>query len=634
MKIFNYLLKHYLIMIGIFFLGRLGLFILYFDKLQHTDASPWLSFLYGLRMDTITASALLVIPLLLLSMTPKAMQRLVALFLKYYFLIIFATLIYIEVATYPFIAQYDVRPNYLFVEYLEYPKEVFSMILSQYKPQLFTALFLILAFITLYLRFYHDRVQAILQEPLSRRALLFFPFAILLFLGIRSSLGHRPANISDALYSSNRMINEITKNSPHTILYAIYTNAKNGGNKRVKRYGKMEVSEAISRVEHRLNIHSEDPKFPLRRLEKSHFKTAHPKNLIIFVQESLGYQFVEAVGGEAGITPHLNQLAKEGLLFRDAYSNGTRSIRGLAGLVAGNFSIPGKGVLKRNRSQKDYFTIAKLLKPYGYYSSFIYGGESRFDNMKGWFLGNGFDEIIDEPKFKNPTFTGTWGVCDEEVIIRANEEFKKLYTKGQKFASVIFSTSNHSPFDFPKNKIQLIKGEKRESVKNAIKYADYAIGKFIELAKKEPYYKESVIVIVADHNVRVYGDDVVPVDMFQIPALILGGDIEPKVYTKLATQPDILATALDLVGLDFHYPIMGHSLFSEKKQNITFMQFNDYYALRHNNDIAVLRPDKEPETFSYHDKHLHKSKHNRELEKDALGFIVLLNYLYQEKRYR
>ena len=86
-------------------------------------------------------------------------------------------------------------------------------------------------------------------------------------------------------------------------------------------------------------------------------------------------------------------------------------------------------MLKRNKSQNDFFTLSSLLEPYGYKTLFIYGGESRFDNMKGWFLGNGFDQIIDEPEFKDPKYVGTWGVCDDEVAMRANEEFKKLYAK-------------------------------------------------------------------------------------------------------------------------------------------------------------------------------------------------------------
>ena len=634
MSILKQLIKYYLLMIGIFFVGRLSLFILYFDKLQNSDASYWLTFLYGLRMDTIVATILLVIPLLLLTLTPLKIQNFVNSFLKYYFLIVISVLIYIEVATFPFIAQYDVRPNYLFVEYLEYPKEVFSMIFADYKLELSIALILIVSFIYFYLKNFKETLNSIFEIPYIKRALLFVPLLLILFLGIRSSFGHRPANISDAMYSSNRMLNEITKNSLHSITYAMYVNAKHGSKKIIKQYGKMDTKEAISRVENRLNIKSLDQNFPLSRVEKSHFKTKKPKNLVIFLQESLGYQFVEAVGGEKGITPNLNRLSKDAILFRDLYSNGTRSVRGIAGSVAGNFSVPGKGIVKRNKSQKDFFTIAQILKPHGYYTSFIYGGESRFDNMKSWFLGNGFDEIIDEPKFKDPKFVGTWGVCDEEVIIRANKEYKKLYEKNQKFASVIFSTTNHSPFDFPDKKIDLIKEVEKKSVKNAIKYADFAIGKFIELAKKEDYYKDTIFVIIADHNVRVYGDDMVPVDMFQIPAIILGKGIKPLVYKNLATQPDVLATALDLIGLDLQYPIMGHSIFSDKKENISLMQFNTYYALRSDDKVAVLRPNKQPITFRYKDKHLQKIDHDQELEKDALAFIITLNYLYNNRLYK
>jgi len=634
MNILKKLLTYYLYMIGVFFIGRLTLFTLYFDKVQNTDSSYWLTFLYGLRMDTITASLLLVIPMILLTLTPQKLQNFINIFLKYYFLIVLSILIYIEIATFPFMAQYDVRPNYLFVEYLEYPKEVFGMILADYKLALFIAFVIIGSFIYLYLKTFKETLYDIFKIPYLKRVLLFIPLLLLLFMGIRSSLGHRGANVSDAMYSSNRMLNEITKNSLHSIIYAIYVNAKHDKKGVAKQYGKMEPKEAIARVERRLNIQSLNENSPLRRVEKSHFKTTESKNLVIFLQESLGYQFVEAVGGEKGITPNFNRLSKEGILFKDLYSNGTRSVRGIAGTVAGNFSVPGKGVVKRNKSQNDYFTIAKLLKPYGYYTSFIYGGESRFDNMKGWFLGNGFDHIIDQPKFKNVQFTGTWGVCDEEVIDRANEEYKKLYSQNKKFASVIFSTSNHSPFDFPDGKIDLLDGVEKKSVKNAIKYADFAIGKFIELAKKEEYYKNTVFVVVADHNVRVYGDDMVPVDMFQIPAIILGKDIKPYIYEKLSTQPDVLATALDLMGLDLEYPIMGHSIFSDKKQNIALMQFNTYYALRVEDKVAVLRPNKKPITFLYKDKSLKRVEHDTKLEKDLLAFIVTLDYMYNNQLYK
>ncbi len=634
MKITQILFKYLLIFLIIFSIGRLGLFISYYDRLYPSDVNIFLSFLYGLKMDIIVANVFLLIPLILLTLSPKIFAKFINKFLKYYFLIFISIAIYMEVATFPFMAEYDVRPNFLFVEYLVYPKEVFTMIIKDYKPQIFLAILLISTFIYLYLKSFKDDFIKIFDIPYFKRILLFFPLFILLFIGIRSSFGHRPANISDAMISSNRIVNEITKNSIYSTIYAIYANKNFAVKDIATRYGKIDIKEAIKRVQKRLNIKSDDKKYFLSRFEPTQFPTNNTKNIVIFLQESLGAQFVEAVGGQKGITPNLNRLSKEGILFKEAYSNGTRSVRGIAGVTSGIFSVPGKGVVKRNKSQTDFFTFSKLLKPLGYHTSFIYGGESRFDNMKGWFLGNGFDEVIDENKFKNPKFKGTWGICDEEVVIRANEEFKKLSSQNKKFASIIFSTSNHNPFDFPQDKIKLIDGIAKKSVKNAVKYADFAIGRLIELAKKEPYYKNTIFLIVADHNIRVYGDDVVPVNMFHIPALILGGNIKPMIYNNLTTQPDLLATILDLAGIGAKVPIMGHSIFSDKKQNLTLMQFHDTYGLRVDNKVAVIEPNMKPKTYIYENQHLKPTNEDKKLEKDLISFITILNYIYQNMLYQ
>ena len=629
MQVFREIFKYYLYLISIFFIGRAILFVLYFDRFKDIDDNYWLTFLYGLRMDTMAASILLVIPVILLTLMPKIFENFVDIFLKYYFLLVIAIAIYIENATFPFFGEYDVRPNYKFVEYLEYPKEVFSMIVADYPVELFVAFTMILAFAYLFLKVLKPSFLEVFKTSYLKRIALFFPLGILLFIGIRSSFGHRPANITDAMYTNNRVVNEITKNSLYSIGYSIYANKKYESDV-TKQYGNMDIKEALRRVKKRLNITSTSQISPLSRVEKSHKKLKNPKNLVIFLQESLGYQFYE----DKNITPNLNKLSEEGIFFTNLYSNGTRSIRGIAGMISGNFSVPGKGVLKRNKSQSDYFTISSLLEPLGYETSFFYGGESRFDNMKGWFRGNGFDKIIDQEKFENPKFVGTWGVSDQEVCIKADDYYKKSYKNGQKFASIIFSTSNHNPFDFPEDKIELLKGVKKKSVQNAIKYADFAIGDFIQRAKQQEYYKDTVFVVVADHNIRVYGDDIVPVNMFQIPAVILADNLEPMLYDKVSTQADVLATVLDLMGLDLTYPIMGHSIYSDKKTQLSLMQFNNYYALRVKDKVAVIRPKKKALTFLYKDKHLKEIEEDKELEKDALAFILVLNHLYQNKLYR
>ncbi len=629
MQILKKLFGYYLAMLALFFVGRLGLFLWQYERFAQSDVNYWLSFLYGAKMDTMVASMLLVIPLIVLSFTPVFMAKLANGFLRFYFLLVFVLIIYMENATFPFFGEYDVRPNFKFVEYLEYPVEVFNMLLADFKLPLSIAFGMIGLFVWFFWRYTKESFISVLQIAWWRRAVWFLPIALLLFIGIRSSFGHRAANISDAMYSSNRIVNEITKNSLYSVGYSVYANNKYAS-KAIKYYGEMSVDEALLRMTKALKIEGNDlqSSSPFKRLEKTHFPSPKKKNLVIFLQESLGYQFVTSE-----ITPHLLSLKGESLWFSEAYSNGTRSVRGIAGITSGFLAVPGKGVVKRTKSQHDFFTFSSLLKPLGYHTMFLYGGEARFDNMRSWFLGNGFDEIVEQKDYKNPAYVATWGVSDEDLVRKANERFSALYEQKQPFAALMFSSSNHSPFDIPPGRIEEVK-KGQNCVENAIKYADYAIGEFFKEAKRLPYYQDTIFVVVADHNIRVYGDDVVPVNMFHIPALILGEGVEPREYTRLASQPDILATALDYLGQDLRYPVLGKSIFSDSKADLSLMQFNENYALRVGDKVAVVRPRHEPQTFRYENQRLVETAHDRELERDALAFVIGLNHLYDKQLFR
>ncbi len=134
----------------------------------------------------------------------------------------------------------------------------------------------------------------------------------------------------------------------------------------------------------------------------------------------------------------------------------------------------------------------------------------------------------------NPVFTGSWGVSDEDLFNRAHEEFSAPHERP--FFSLVFTSSNHSPFEFPDGRIDLYDGEKN-TVNNAVKYADYALGQFIRSAKQSNYWEDTVFLIVADHNSRVYGSEVIPIERFHIPGLILGGSISPCDFQP-GSEPD------------------------------------------------------------------------------------------------
>ncbi|MDN5097753.1 LTA synthase family protein [Aliarcobacter butzleri] len=632
MKLIKELFKVYLLFVTLFLIGRFFFYLLYFERFNDISLSEsLLTFIYGLRMDTIVICIILIIPTIFLAITPKIFSNFISKFLNIYILFFVVIALFIECASFPFFAQYDLRPNYLFIEYLEYPQEVTSLLFKDYKFEFIAIFILIIATIKIYSKSKFINFEQVFKQNYISRILILAPILLVLFLGIRSSLGHRPVNISDALYSTNRVINEITKSSLHSLGYAYYSNKK--AENKISKYGKIDIKEAYKVASLAIGIDYKDEKKPFYREVKSKLTSKKQKNLVIFIEESMGAQFTGFIGKQ-NFTPNLDNLAQDYLSFTNLYSNGTRSVRGLAALTSGTLPINGVEVIKRNKSQEDYFTIASLLKPYGYKSSFIYGGEARFDNMKGWYLGNGFDEVIEQKDFKNPIFTSTWGVSDEDLVIKANEKFKSYYENNEKFVSVMFSSSNHMPFELPDGKIEFEKNIPKTSVENAIKYADFAIGKFFELAKKEDYFKDTVFVVIADHNVRVYGDQIVPIDMFQIPAVIVSSDIPHQIFTNLTSQSDVLATALDLIGIDLSYPILGNSIFKDNKKNINLMIFDEIYAYRKEDKVAILVPNMPIKTYLYKDKKLIEIENDLVLEKEALALIYVLDDMYKNKSYK
>ncbi len=634
-QIFVLLLKLYLLWLVVCGVGRLALFVWQHSRLS--DLSPGMqamAFVHGWRMDTIMASYLLVPVVLVVTLLPGVLQRLAGWAVRAWALSLLLLLAFIEIASFPFFAEYDVRPNILFVEYLKYPHEVVSMLWHDQKLSLAIALMAlaVLTYAFIKARAF-ESVYTVLSAPWWTRAAWCLPLLVVVFCGIRSTTGRRPANISDALYSTSRVANEIVKSSLFSVGYDLFR-ASNDGISKAPKYGAMSLDEAYARAYRLFGRTPEDPSRPFLRTIKPSHPAAKPRNLVIIIQESMGAQFVGFTGAQHSLTPSIDVLAQQSIAFTNLYSNGTRSIRGLSAMTSGFLPLLGEGVIKRPKSQQGFFTLASLLKPLGYHASFIYGGAARFDEMKTWYLGNGFDEVIEEKDYDHPSFVSTWGVSDEDLLLKAHERFTALDAIDTPFVSVVFSSSNHTPFELPEGKIAWEAGVPKQSVNNAIKYADYAVGRFFEQARASKYYANTVFVVVADHNVRTYGDDVVPVSGFHIPGLIHLAGVAPLLHAELATQPDLLATAIGMLGIELQAPVLGTSIFQPGSDRFVLMQFNDIYGFRRGDMVAVLRPDKPVTTYSLRHGHLTAAQANTELERDGLALLYVTEDLYEKRLYR
>lgn len=578
--------------------ARLGLALWQFDAVS--QAHGWAAvLLQGVRVDVATLCLLFGLLAVALLLLPA--HRLVHIVASLWLATCMAMLLLLELATPGFMGEYGLRPNRLFIEYLIYPREVLSTLWHGRPLQL--VLTPIVAGVALWLgwklarRLFACRQAA---APWWQRAVLALLVLCLSALGVRSTLGHRPLNPAMVAFSGNPLVNQLPLNSFYALANAARRWLKQEDSA-MDMYGALPDKKVIAAVRAASGL--PDSAFVNAQIPtlvtRTPSYTGKPKNLVIVLEESLGAQFIGHLGG-LPLSPNLDRLSESAWTFTRMYATGTRSVRGIEAVVAGFSPTPAQAVVKQPKAQQDFYTLAQTLDARGYDTAFYYGGESHFDNMRGFFFANGFDRVIDQDDYAAPKFTGSWGVSDEDLFARADEEFTRLHAEGTPFFGLVFSSSNHDPFEFPDGRIELYETPK-QTRNNAAKYADYAIGEFFKRAMASDYWGDTVFLVVADHDSRVFGKDLVPVDNFHIPALILGAGIAPRRDDRIASQIDLGPTLLSLIGIGDATPMNGRDLGDASLQGPgrALMQYHGNFAWMQDEDVVVLQPHKPPQQYRY-----------------------------------
>lgn len=577
--------------------ARLLLLFLYQERVAVTGGSGFI-LLQGLRFDALLLGALLGPALLLWPWlhSTRWLSRPGAWLIGSYLGLVSAFAFFVEASSAPFIGQFDTRPNYLFVEYLRYPREVLATLAGTHLVQLLLFSAIAIALALLVARWFITDPRRQQRVPL-RFCLLVTPLALALVTAlVRGTLDHRPLNPSNAAFSRDAMVNQLALNSPYTVLYAIYERGRDAALERIE-YGWYDGLDVLRVIRREAGIATEavlDPDIPTLHLQTATRPRARPYNLVIVLEESLGADYVGSLGGK-DLTPRLDALADQGIWFERLYATGLRSANGVEAVISGFTPTPLQPVLKHPQTQSGFFTLAGLLARHGYHTSFLYGGESHFDNMRRFMLNNGFAEIVDENDFADPVFHGSWGVSDEDVLQRAHAQFSAAGE--QPFFALVFTTSHHEPFDIPPGRVEPSADGPRETT---VRYADWALGQFIDSARASAYWDDTVILVIADHNARVFGGYLVPVERYRIPGVILGAGIEPRRVPGITSQIDMLPTLLSLIGLSAAHPGIGRDLTLPQYRDgagRALMQFHANQAYMEDEWIIVLRPDEEPMSF-------------------------------------
>ncbi len=306
------------------------------------------------------------------------------------------------------------------------------------------------------------------------------------------------------------------------------------------------------------------PGTPGQRPFEREIRSAGPErrlNVVLVSVESLSAEFLGAFGDRRGLTPNLDRLAAEGLLFTQVYATGTRTVRGLEALALSVPPTPGHSIVKRP-DNAHLFTAGEVFREKGYESLFLYGGYGYFDNMNAFFGGNGYT-VVDRTALSAGEIhhENIWGVADEDLFDLAVREIDRRHAAGKRFFAHVMTTSNHRPFTYPAGRIDIPSKSGRDG---GVKYTDWAIGHFIEVARKRPWFRDTVFVIVADHTHRGRGRTDLPIENYHIPLIVYApGQVAPGRVDTVSSQIDVAPTVFGLLGFSYRSKFFGHDILHE-----------------------------------------------------------------------
>ncbi|PKO42937.1 MAG: sulfatase [Betaproteobacteria bacterium HGW-Betaproteobacteria-22] len=594
-------------------------------------------FIQGFLFDIATLAYLVVPWLLLSALLPNQLRSKTwvnkARWLTA-FLVTFG-LLFGAVSEFIFWQEFTTRFNFIAVDYLIYTNEVIGNIRESYPVPL---ILLGIAFIVWLLLFGLSRSIRFGTAPKTLKKKL----ALLVLAAILPVLSYQLANVDQMEFSQNAYANELSGNG----IFSFFAAARRNELDYDKFYKTIPDSHALQLLK-QLGV---DRKTVGEIAAHAHQSKAHnaavittsqaqalgpfkrrPKNVIVISVESLSASYMGTYGNQENLTPYLDKLAHESLVFDKLFATGTRTVRGLDALSIAIPPIPGQAIVHRPGSEH-LATIGELLEAKNYATFFIYGGYGVFDSMNAYFRGNDY-MVVDRTDFDKSTIQSenVWGVDDESLFKNSIAILDKQVKAQQPFFAHIMTTSNHRPYTFPEGKIDLPQGSRR----GAVKYTDYAIGQFIESAKTKPWFKDTLFVIVADHCASVAGKTKLPVAKYHIPLFFYAPDLLPKGhYSRIASQIDIVPTLLDVLGEHGAQHFYGQSMFEAQAKKLPERAFiSNYQSLGYykNDKLVVLSPKQSVETYQVDAKTLESTPtdNDEKLVSEAIAYYQIAARAYK-----
>lgn len=365
----------------------------------------------------------------------------------------------------------------------------------------------------------------------------------IMFLGIRGGVTESTNNIGTVYYTNRTTLNHAAVNPVFSFLYTL-ANMENFSEE-YKFYNEKDLKEITD------GLYMQNT-----QLTDTLLNTTRP-NVITIVLEGMSAAFVGELEGLEDVTPNINRLSHEGILFTDCHANSYRTDRGLICTLSGYPSFPKTSIMKDANKCQKLPSLAASLKSAGYTNTFLYGGDINFTNMKGYLYSTGYGNIISDKDFTaEERLTHRWGVGDDITFNRLYEIIKEQRAP---WHITYLTLSSHEPWQVPYNRIP------NDEIANSFAFTDEMLGHFIDRLKETELWKNTLIICIADHTVAGYPEGSRQTDRNRnrILCMLLGGAVkEPRVIKRICNQTDIVATILAQLGLPIEEFTFSRNIFS------------------------------------------------------------------------
>ena len=294
-----------------------------------------------------------------------------------------------------------------------------------------------------------------------------------------------------------------------------------------------------------------------------------PRNVVVIMLESFSKYIMTEAGHVKGITPNLDRYSKVGMYFTRFYANSFRTDRAIVSILSGLPAQPTMSVMDIPHKSTSLPSIASAMGKVGYNSTFYYGGDTNYSNMKSYLMGTGFQNVVSDKDFPNELNTGKWGVADGPVYERILKDMNTPDNK-EKHLRVVMSESSHEPFDVP------FKSHIKEPELNAFYYADKCLGEFVEAMKKRADWDNTLVLIVPDHlGAYPLNIDNYAMWRYEIPMILLGGNVPAQQVETIGCQTDIPATLLGILGIKHNEFLFSKDILDANAPHFAFFTFPD-----------------------------------------------------------